>query len=48
MFLRFVKGLVWLEKRKNFKHLQLRPETLFVSEDLSKLYCIVGEQLLKV
>ncbi len=48
MFLRFAKGLLWLDKRKDFRHLQLRPDTVFVSEAGSKkMWCFVGEHLLK-
>ena len=47
MFVRFVKGLLWLDSRKNVRHLQLRPDTIFLSNDGAKLYCIVGEVWLK-
>jgi hypothetical protein len=47
LFLRFCKGLLWLDQRKNFRHLQLRPDTVWISEDGKKLYCFVGEHLLK-
>ena len=48
MFLRFAKGLLWLDTRKDLRHLQLRPDTVFVSTTGStKLWCFVGEHLLK-
>ena len=46
VFLRLARGLAWLEKRKNYCHLQLRMENVYLSPRTKRGYLIVGESLL--